>query len=427
MLTRTGAAPITIGTTYSLAVYGGAGSNTYIVRGTKASSTLLETGRAADQVYLYGNARQVNLSIYDDSVGASSDTFVLGSDDPSGSTLAGLLGGFLISSPSSHLIVDDRGDTQPRSPTIATNEVDNLTPGGRFLYSALITDFYLGSGGNQVRITGSNDSGGLMAVHTGTGNDGVTLDFSNDFFAHAVQIDGQGGNDSLTITDASRDHDYRYQLAPASVTRSLVTSLLTTTFGYTAVESVEIDGSNGNDTFAVSGTPVGIPLTLHGGTGNNTLNYAAYPTGVVVNLATGQATGFAGGISNITNVVGSDFADTLTGNGLRNVLIGRGGADQLDGGGDEDLLIASATAYDTNPAALLGIVREWARTDAPYDIRIGHLRTGGGLNGTSVLNASTVSDDGAADILTGGDGQDCFWGSSIQDAFPGRQADEQLN
>src|SRR5262249_14461568 len=149
-------------------------------------------------------------------------------------------------------------------------EVDHLTPGGRFIYGVRITDFYLGSGGNQVRITGSNDSGGLMTVHTGTGDDNVTLDFPIDYYYHAVQIDGQGGNDSLTITDASRDHDYLYQLAPASVTRTLVTSQVTTTFGYTAVESVEIDGSNGNDMFAVSGSPVGVPLTLHGGTGLNT-------------------------------------------------------------------------------------------------------------------------------------------------------------
>jgi hypothetical protein len=426
-LTRTGAAPITYGTTYSLAVYGGAGSNTYIVRGTKANSTLLETGRAADQVYLYGNGRQVNLSVYDDAVGASADTFFLGSDDPSGSTLAGLNGGILISCPQGHLIVDDHGDTQPRSPTIATNEVDNLTPAGRFLYSALTAEFYLGGGGNQVRVTGANDSGGLMTVHTGTGDDGVTLDFANDFFAHAVQIDGQGGNDSLTITDVNRDHDYLYQVAPTSVTRSLVTSLLTTTFGYTAVERVEIDGSNGNDIFTVSGSPVGIPLTLHGGTGLNTLDYANYPSGVVVNLTTGQATGFAGGVGNIANVVGTAFADTLTGNGLRNVLIGRGGGDQIDGGGDEDLLIGGTTAYDLNTAALLGIVREWARTDAIYAARVGHLRAGGGLNGTTVLTGATVLDDGAADTLTGGDGQDWFWGNSTQDATPGRQLDEQLN
>src|SRR5262249_44191409 len=144
--------------------------------------------------------------------------------------------------------------------------------------------------------------------------------------------------------------DYLYQLAPASVTRTLVTSQVTTTFGYTAVESVEIDGSNGNDMFAVSGSPVGVPLTLHGGTGLNTLDYATYPSGVVVNLTTGQATGFAGGVSNLANVVGSAFADTLIGNGMRNVLIGGGAADQLDGGGDEDLLIGGATASDTNTA-----------------------------------------------------------------------------
>jgi hypothetical protein len=51
--------------------------------------------------------------------------------------------------------------------------------------------------------------------------------------------------------------------------------------------------------------------------------------------------------------------------------------------------------------------------------------TGGGLTGSYVLNATTVSDDGVADTLTGGAGLDWFWAGS-QDTTD-RSHTEQLN
>jgi hypothetical protein len=62
-------------------------------------------------------------------------------------------------------------------------------------------------------------------------------------------------------------------------------------------------------------------------------------------------------------------------------------------------------------------MREWRRTDLPgsaqaqYDLRRNHLRgtIGGGLNGTVRLNSTTVRDDAAADVLTGGLDLDWFW------------------
>ena len=64
--------------------------------------------------------------------------------------------------------------------------------------------------------------------------------------------------------------------------------------------------------------------------GIDTVSYAASTAAVIVNLAAGTgADGDAEGdsFSTVENVIGSDFADTLIGNALANVLVGRGGDD----------------------------------------------------------------------------------------------------
>ncbi|MFX5595313.1 hypothetical protein ABTD92_21910, partial [Acinetobacter baumannii] len=76
------------------------------------------------------------------------------------------------------------------------------------------------------------------------------------------------------------------------------------------------------------------------GAGSNTVSYAGTPssnssTGVTVNLSTGVGSGnYAQGdtYANIQNVIGSAWADTLTGYataGVTSVLTGGQGADSL--------------------------------------------------------------------------------------------------
>jgi Ca2+-binding RTX toxin-like protein len=251
--------------------------------------------------------------------------------------------------------------------------------------------------------------------------DNVTVKFAVDFYPHTVRFEGQG-TDSLTIDDSARTGDYLYAVTASSVVRKQLSFLVPTTVQYAGVGSVKLRGSQGI----------------------STLDYSAYPSGVTVNLAAGQATGFAE-ISNIRNVLGSAFPDVLTGDALDNVLAGNGGADvlsggagrdiligcagadQIDGGNGEDLLIAGTTSYDANTAALLALAREWSRTDADFMTRVMHLRLGGGLNGTFVLKPSTVFDDAAADSVTGGMGPDWLWANLSQDHTDFDPAEDQLN
>ena len=51
---------------------------------------------------------------------------------------------------------------------------------------------------------------------------------------------------------------------------------------------------------------------------------------------------------------------------------------------------------------------EWNRSDIDITTRMSHIQTGGGSN-SILLNASTVHDDGAIDILTGSAGVDWYF------------------
>ncbi|WP_260955505.1 retention module-containing protein [Pseudomonas citri] len=82
---------------------------------------------------------------------------------------------------------------------------------------------------------------------------------------------------------------------------------------------------------------------LDGGTGNDTASYAHATAGVTVNLGLLAAQNtFGAGTDTLTaieNLVGSNFNDTLTGDGANNRIDGGLGHDVLNGGGGDDLLI----------------------------------------------------------------------------------------
>lgn len=79
---------------------------------------------------------------------------------------------------------------------------------------------------------------------------------------------------------------------------------------------------------------------IDGSAGTSTLDYSQYGTAVMVDLsAVGTATGVAGTVSQMNNIIGSDFADTLTGDAYVNMIDGRGEGDTIDGGAGNDELI----------------------------------------------------------------------------------------
>jgi Ca2+-binding RTX toxin-like protein len=73
------------------------------------------------------------------------------------------------------------------------------------------------------------------------------------------------------------------------------------------------------------------------GDGLDTVSYGPAPRAVTVNLLTGIANGWGNdSLTNVENITGSRFNDTLIGDGVSNILSGGGGADRLTGQGGAD-------------------------------------------------------------------------------------------
>jgi hypothetical protein len=116
-----------------------------------------------------------------------------------------------------------------------------------------------------------------------------------------------------------------------------------------------------------------------------------------------------------TVLVGGGEHDILVGGRGRSILIGGGGADVLRARGTGTILIGGTTDFDGNATALASIMAEWSRTDESYAQRVSHLLgpnaggKAGGHNGSYYLNAQTVHDDGAKNVLKGSEAMDWFF------------------
>jgi Ca2+-binding RTX toxin-like protein len=153
-----------------------------------------------------------------------------------------------------------------------------------------------------------------------------------------------------------------------------------------------------------------IRITL--GDGNDQLNVASSMTvSMFVDGGAGDDTIKGGGGNDI--LLGGPGNDRLMGAAGRDLLIGGTGADRILGDQDDDIMISGTTAHDTNAAALQAIASEWTSTRS-YLVRIANIQDGSGSptmrnNGSFFFAVgSTLSDDGAADSLTGNAGSDWF-------------------
>ena len=116
-----------------------------------------------------------------------------------------------------------------------------------------------------------------------------------------------------------------------------------------------LDGGADNNTFFGNAGDD----TISGGAGTNTVHYDSAAGGVTIDLQAGTASNDGDGghdtLTNIQNVSGSSHDDSITGNGLANLLEGLDGNDTLSGGGGADTLHGGA-GNDTlvwDPAASL--------------------------------------------------------------------------
>jgi Ca2+-binding RTX toxin-like protein len=239
-------------------------------------------------------------------------------------------------------------------------------------------------GGEEINLTGALES---LAVDTGGGQDQVTVLSSPvvplvvDGSTEAV-VEGTDGPDSIQFTPGN---------SPEEIVATLNGASLGT---FSAPTRLTAYGRGGDDEIRVVGS-IAVAAWLYGGPGNDRLK--------------------GGGGKDV--LLGGDEGDLLVGGSGRDLLIGGMGADRIVGNADDDILIAGFTAHDTSRAALDAIMDEWTRTDpdAAYQQRIDRLMAGVGPDGSVVLDGSTVSRDGAVDMLTGSAGLDWFWFDELDD------------
>jgi Ca2+-binding RTX toxin-like protein len=455
-VSRNGAALVTYVGTENLTV--NAGSPPIIFIASATPSVVL------DQNHFVVKSTSANTTLN----GLGDTLFTVGSD---GNSLDGIQGPLTVNG--STLVLNDQGDGNANSYTITSSTVAR-SGAALISYAVDFDGLTLNAGAfNDTVLMKSGDA----TLNMGAGNDTVTFDggpFARLNRVGFVTVNGQGGADSIVLDDSGSGilglpgSDFR--ITSNSVERGLNDLFLS--LSYSNVESLELRGGSGANTFTFLSTSATTPVVVQGGSGNdtfkfgdtsefvtnpsallgavtidgqggtNTLDYSAYNVGVRVNLALGTATGAAGGISNIQNVTGGSGNDILVGNDQANVLragagrdilIGRGGADTLFGGTGDDILIGDSTVYDLNPAALEDLMREWGRTDligsaeSQYATRILHLLgLGSGLNGATHLDLSKVIDDGVADSLVGGTGLDWFFQLGA-DTITGLSPTERVN
>ncbi|HYG88266.1 MAG TPA: calcium-binding protein [Azospirillum sp.] len=105
----------------------------------------------------------------------------------------------------------------------------------------------------------------------------------------------------------------------------------------------ELDGGIGNDL-----------IDGGGGSGVDTVDYRSFKNnGVTVDLAKGTANDGSGTdtLSGIENVKGTNFTDTITGDGKKNFLSGNGGVDFINANGGDDLIDGGANKDFINGGA----------------------------------------------------------------------------
>jgi len=215
----------------------------------------------------------------------------------------------------------------------------------------------------------------------------------------SLVVQGTSGDDTICFTPGDEEHDGSVQVR--------VNDLAPGTFSPTG--RLIAYGGAGNDYIRVS-DDISLPAFLYGGDGNDWLQ--------------------GGGGNNV--LVGGAGNNVLIGGPGRDLLIGGPRASALIGIGGDDLMIAGTTAYDANDAALAAIMAEWTSRRG-YATRVANLSgTGSGPrnNGNVFLIASgpnaTVFDNGAVDLLFGGEGQDWFFASLTQDIIRGRRSSERV-
>ncbi len=251
-------------------------------------------------------------------------------------------------------------------------------------------DTIIGSSGNDIIYY----SAGSDTINGGAGNDWMS--FSDIYYYY---------NNSLNVNLATGLYRVNVSGTIISSHISNVENIIGSASADTLIGSAENNifiGGKGND-------------TIDGGAGVDTVSYAQM-LGVDANLTNGIATEkytsygsvYTDALTNIENLIGTSYNDTLAGNAGNNVLTGGAGDDTLDGKLGVDTADFS-TAYKNVTVNLITGVAVGHGTDTLYSIE----NINGSTYGDTLIGnagANTLNGNAGNDVLNGGAGNDVLIG-----------------
>lgn len=281
-----------------------------------------------------------------------------------------------------------------------------------------------GSGSDTVRFAGDHSR--------------YTITSENGGYRIADSLAGADGSDWLINVEKVQFADGLYAMDGSLISggggTTPPTSDITGTAGNDLLQGGAGDdhiyGMNGNDQL------VGGPGAdrLDGGAGIDLADFLTSTAGIAINLGTnanqyGDAAGDI--IIGVEDVIGSNFADALTGDGLANKLLGKSGNDILDGGTGADTLTGGLGDDIVYVDSSGDIVVEYAGEGSDtvmasvtwtLGANVENLTLLGtaAINGTGNELANILTGNAAANTLDGGSGDDFILGSAGNDVLYGR-------
>ncbi|MFA7275357.1 MAG: calcium-binding protein [Pseudobdellovibrionaceae bacterium] len=374
-------------------ITGGAGSDTVSYKSATAAVTVNLTTTTAQNTV---NAGSDTITGVENILGSAYNDNLTG--DANANTIEGGLGNDTLNGGTGTDTLSYAGATAAITLSLATATAQSTGGAG----SDTVSNFenLLGSGYNDT-LTGDANAN---TINGGLGNDTIQGGLGNDI------LSGDAGTDTLSYASAASAVTISLALTSAQVTGGAGTDTISTFENLT--------GSAYNDTLFGDANA----NTINGGAGTDTLSYAAATAAITVSLATtsAQATGGAGSdtISNIENLIGSAYNDTLTGSTGTNMIEGGLGNDTMNGGtGTDTLSYASATAGITVSLALTTAqVTGGAGTDtiAGFEAILG---SGYADILTGDANVNTLTGGAGNDTLIGGAGIDTLVGGTGADTY----------
>ncbi|WP_280179098.1 cadherin-like domain-containing protein [Rhizobium sp. 18055] len=365
----------------------------------------------------------------------------------------------------------DGSDADDRLLGTPGDDLISARGGDDFVYAREGRDIVFAGDGDDTIFGGDGDD----LIHGEGGNDRLFGGLGNDvLFGGAGNDDlhGEDGNDTL-MGEAGNDRLYggsgNDRLFGAEGNDSLLGEA-----GDDLLEGGNGDddlaggagkdvalGGEGNDRFraglidvdirqaagAAAVAPADGDDTYVGGDGNDTYDASAATSSVTVDLAAGTATGAAIGtdhLSDIENVEGTTFDDTLGGNEGENRLeggagndrlTGAGGDDMVHGGDGDDTIIARAgsdddSGHDGNDAYDGGDGSDTLDLSALIKAVIADIEAGYAeseeIGHDIILGFETIIGGGGDDRFSGGSDADILFGGGGDDRLDGRSGDDHL-